>query len=68
MENFSVDPAVSVLVGSLCAMAEQVIAEKTIIRMKNVREINNVQVQRSHVDLAMVSGIYVFPGRHVATA
>lgn len=51
---FSVDLAVSALAGSLYAMVERVTAEKTIILMKSVQEINNVQVPPTRVDLAMV--------------
>lgn len=64
---FSVDPVVNVLVGSLYAMVELVTVEKTIIQMKNVQEINSVQARLSHVDLPMVSGIYVFLDRHAVT-
>lgn len=57
---FSVDLVVNALVGSSYAMVEQVIVVKTIIQMKNVRVINNVQVPRLPVGLAKASGIYVF--------
>lgn len=63
---FSVDLVVNVLVGSLYVMAEQVIAEKMMIQMKNVREINSVQLRHSLVSLVMVRKIYVFLDRHVA--
>lgn len=63
---FSVDLVVNVLVGSLYVMAERVIAEKMIIQMKNVREINSVQLRHLHVGLVMALEIYVFPDRHVA--
>lgn len=65
---FSVDLLVNASVGSLFAMAELVIVEKTIIPTKNVREINNVQVPHSRVGLVTASEIYVFPDRHVVMA
>jgi len=57
---FSADLVVNALVGSLYAMAEQVIAEKMIIQMKNVRVISNVQVPRLPAGLEKASEIYVF--------
>lgn len=64
---FSVGRVVNASVGSLCVTVVQVTVGKMIIRTKNVQEISNVQVPRSHAGLVMVLGIYVFPGRRVAT-
>jgi len=61
MMFFSANLVVNALVGSLYAMVEQVTAVKTIIRMKNVREINNVQVPRLPAGLAKAPRICAFP-------
>jgi len=54
------DLVVNASVGSLYAMAEQVIAGKTTIQMKNVRVIDNVQVRRLPAGLKKASEMYVF--------